>query len=115
MVDWCTIRRPNGLNENADTGQVTTTYLSPNPYTGRCRMQQSIAQAAQQDAGEDYVLMVRFELQLPMAVTGIEVRDEVTITTSRDPDLVGRAFLVRDLFHKTDASARRIGVIERTD
>jgi hypothetical protein len=48
-------------------------------------------------------------------VTGLEVGDEITITASRDPDLVGRAFLARDLFHKTDLTARRVGVTERTD
>ncbi|MET0426278.1 MAG: DUF6093 family protein [Actinoplanes sp.] len=115
MRDSCTIRRVIGQTEDEDTGKVTKTYLSPAPYTGQCRMQQAIAQAQQQDVGEDYQLLVRFELQLPMTVTGIQVRDEVTITASRDADLVGRVFLVRDLFHKTDASARRIGVTEKTD
>jgi hypothetical protein len=39
----------------------------------------------------------------------------VTITASvNDPDLVGRVFLIRDLFHKTEPTARRVGVIERT-
>jgi len=115
MRDTCTIRRPTAPTEDLDTGEVTKTYLSPDPYAGPCRIQQAIAQAQQQDVGEDYQLLVRFELQLPMTVTGIQVRDEVTITASRDPDLVGRVFLVRDLFHKTDASARRIGVTEKTD
>jgi hypothetical protein len=49
-----------------------------------------------------------------VSVTGLEVGDEVTITASRDPDLIGRAFLVRDLFHKTDASSRRVQLTERT-
>jgi hypothetical protein len=115
MVDVCTIRRPSGISSDPDSGKTTKTYLSPNPYTGPCRMQQHPTQAQQQDSGEDYLLMVRLELQLPMSVTGIRVGDEVTVTASRDPDLLGRVFLVRDLFHKTDASARRIGVTERTD
>lgn len=113
MADACTIRRVTGKTTDPDSGVVTLTYATV--YTGQCRMQQSIAQAAQHDAGEDYTLLVRFELQLPVSVTGLRVSDEVTITASQDLDLVDRVFLVRDLFHKTDASARRVGVTERTD
>ena len=47
---------------------------------------------------------------------GLEVNDEITITASvNDADLVGRVFLVRDLMHKTHPTARRVGVVERTD
>lgn len=115
MVDACTIRRVTGVATDQTTGVRTPTYLSPDPYTGKCRVQQALAQAAQHDAGEDFLLLLRLEVQLPMSVTGLEVNDQVTITASRDADLVGRVFLVRDLFHKTDATARRIQVIERTD
>lgn len=115
MVDACTIRRVTAVATDPDTGADTPTYLNPDPYVGKCRLQQGIAQAAEQDVGEDFTLQLRLVLQVPVAVTGIEINDEVTITASRDPDLVGRAFVVRDLFHKTDATARRIGVTERTD
>lgn len=115
MVDACTIRRPTGI-VNTGHGQTTTGYVTPDPYSGKCRVQQSLAQAEQQDAGEDYQLLLRLEVQLPMSSTGLEVRDELTITASaHDPDLVGRTFLIRDLFHKTDATARRVQVMERTD
>lgn len=115
MVDTCTIRRRTAVTTNPDTGAVTPIYLSPDPYAGKCRVQQSLAQAEQHDVSEDYLLQLRLVLQLPMSVTGLLVGDEVTLTASRDPDLVGRAFLIRDLFHKTDATARRVGVIERTN
>jgi hypothetical protein len=115
MADTCTIRRVTGESTDPASAVVTPTYLSPDPYAGRCRVQQSLAQADQHDAGEDYQLRLRLTLQLPMSVTGVQVGDQVTITASRDPDLFGRAFLVRDLFHKTDASARRVGITERTD
>lgn len=114
MVDTCTIRRVTGTTDDPDTGYGVKTYLSPNPYTGKCRVQQGIAQAAEDDAGEDFQLRLRLVVQLPVTVVGVEIGDEVTITASRDLDLVGRTFLVRDLFHKTDETARRIGVTERT-
>lgn len=114
MADACTIRRPTGQTLDDFSGTTITLYLSPNPYAGPCRIQQGIAQAAEQDVGEDYQLQLRLVLQLPVAVTGLKVGDEVTITTSRSADLVGKVFTIRDLMHKTDETARRVGVTERT-
>jgi hypothetical protein len=116
MVDTCTIRRVTGKTSDRNTGATTVTYLSPNPYAGKCRVQQAAAIARPHDVGEDHVLIVRFELQLPMdASAALRVGDEVTITASvNDPDLVGRMFLINELVHKSEASARRLGVIERT-
>lgn len=112
MVDACTIRRRTGESTDPDTGVITPTWASL--YVGVCRVQQSLAQADQHDVGEDYQLRLRLTVQLPVTVTGLQVNDEVTVTTSRDADLVGRVFLVRDLFHKTDETSRRVGVTERT-
>jgi hypothetical protein len=112
MVDACTIRRLTGNTTDQDTGEPTKTW--DDLYAGKCRVQQSLAQAAQQDVGEDYLLQLRLVVQLPVAVTALEVNDEITITASRDTDLVDRVFLVRDLFHKTDMTSRRVGVTERT-
>ncbi len=120
MEDACTIRRRDAASDvtDPDTGQVTAAYAAPDPlYAGRCRVQQQQAQANQQDAGEDYTLLLRLEVQLPVAGTeGLQVGDEITITAAAyDDDLTGRVFLVRDLSHKTHASARRVQVTERTD
>jgi hypothetical protein len=115
MVDTCTIRRAVGETENPNTGVVSTAYLSPDPYVGKCRVQQHQASADRHDAGQDYLLLLRLEVQLPMSVVGLEVGDEITITASaNDPDLVGRMFRIHDLAHKTEGSARRVQCIERT-
>lgn len=111
MVDACVIRRRTG-ETTGPGGVVTATYSTL--YTGKCRVQQPNAQAQQQDAGEAYLLMVRLEVQLPMSVTGLQAEDQVTVTDSVDPDLPGRVFVIRDLAHKTHATARRVGVTERT-
>lgn len=112
MVDACTIRRRTGETVGPG-GVVTPTYTTV--YSGRCRWQQQAAQAAQQDVGEDYMLMLRLEVQLPMSVTGVQTEDEIVCDSStHDPDLVGRVFVVRDLAHKSHATSRRIGVVERT-
>ena len=68
------------------------------------------------DVAEDKVWLVRFDLQLPVASTpGLQVGDLVTITTAvNDPDLTGRTFQVNELAHKTEATSRRVGIIEET-
>lgn len=118
MDDTCTIRRRNAAADatDPDTGQITKAYVTPDLYAGKCRVQQQ-AQANQQDAGEDYTLLLRLEVQLPVAGTeGLQVGDEITITAAaHDQDLAGRTFLVRDLSHKTHGTARRVQVTERTD
>ena len=113
MVDACTVRHRTGETVDDNTGAVTATWADL--YAGRCKVQQRTAQATQQEVGEDFQLLVNLEVHLPMSVTGLAVGDEVTITASaHDPDLPGQVFLVRDLFAKTYASARRVGVTRRT-
>jgi len=112
MVDTCTIQHPTGENTDAD-GNVTPTY-STTYDDGPCRVQQQQPYAERNDAGQQYQLLLRMEVQLPMRVTGIFPDDVVTMNTSRDADLVGRKFAVRDLAHKTDASSRRIQCMEIT-
>jgi hypothetical protein len=113
MVDACTIRRGGApvLDDFSGTSTPGWTAL----YAGKCRVQQGIAQADEQETGEDYQLRLRLVIQLPLTVVGLKVSDEITITAAgHDPDLVGRVFVIRDLFHKTHPTARRVGVVERT-
>lgn len=112
MRDTCTIRRVIG-ETTGPGGVVVPTYSVI--YTGKCRVQQPNAQATPQSPGEAYVLMLRLEVHLPMSVTGLQAEDQVTVDSSvHDPDLPGRVFLIRDLAHKSHATARRVGVQERT-
>lgn len=112
MVDTCTIQHPTGETLDPVTDQVTPTYSTT--YAGVCRIQQQQPYAERNDAGQQYQLLLRIEVQLPVRVIGIFPDDVVTIVTSRDADLVGRKFSVRDLAHKTDASSRRIQCTEVT-
>jgi hypothetical protein len=112
MVDECVIRRRTG--ETTGPGGVVTPTYDP-VYSGRCRLQQPATTAQEQESGEASLLMLRFELQVPMSVVGVQADDEVLMTTSaHDPDLVGREFLVRGLSHKTHAVMRRLQLEERT-
>ena len=112
MVDACTIRRRTGSTVGTD-GKVTPTYDTL--YTGMCRVQQVTTEPTPADPGEDRQLLVRLIVQLPISVTGLQPADEITVTASvHDADLVGRVVLVNGLHHKSEASCRRVGVIERT-
>ena len=112
MRDTCTIRRATGTTTDDFSGQTTTTYDVV--YTGKCRIKQAQALPETHDAGEDYVVLSRLELQLPMAVTGVQVEDEVTIDSSvRDPDLPGSVFLIGGPAKGTDLTARRLEIRER--
>jgi hypothetical protein len=118
MVDTCTIRRVTGTAYDDFSGAPVKTYLSPDPYAGKCRVQQTRGESTQEDAGEDFFRLLRLELQVPTSVVGLQLNDEVTLTAvgpGRDQDLVGRVFLIRDLMHKTDATACRPQIVERTD
>lgn len=113
MVDACTITRIGTRVTDTTTGEVTepTTTL----YTGKCRVQQAQAVATEETVGEDHLLLLRIEVQLPMSVTGLRVGDLITITASaHDADLPGRVFRVHDLAHKTHATARRVQCVEKT-
>jgi hypothetical protein len=113
MRDACTIRRDT---KTSVTDPVTgeNTPIWDGLYAGKCRVQQTSPAASRHDVGEDSVLLQPLVVAVPIAVTGIEPTDEITITASIDPDLVGRVFLVKAVTHKTDLTARRLGVEERT-
>jgi hypothetical protein len=115
MADACVIKRLNSSSTTDPvTGYPTATYTTL--YTGKCRVQQAVAVSRPHSVGEDEVLIVRFDLQLPVAGTeGLQVNDIVTITASvNDADLVGRDFQVWELAHKSEATSRRVGITERT-
>jgi hypothetical protein len=115
MVDTCTIKRVTGRTTDPETGQVTqttTTVYGP----GKCRVQQQGGISRPHDLGEAQVFLVRLEVQLPVDTSiGVQPDDLVTVlSSSLDPDLPGRVFYVRELAHKTHATARRIQVEEVT-
>ncbi len=113
MLDTCTITRAGIRTTDTTTGAVTTPTTTV--YTGKCRILQAQAQAQREDVGEDHLLLLRIEVQLPVAVTGLAVGDRITVTAAaHDADLVGRVFRVHDLAHKSDPSSRRPQCLEVT-
>lgn len=112
MTDTCVIRRQVG--EHVGPGGVVTPQYAQ-IYAGKCRVQQRAGTARESEPGEAHLLLLRLELHLPVSATGVDAEDRATVTASAtDPALVGREFAVRELAHKTLASARRFGVTEVT-
>lgn len=113
MVDACIIKRVTAEATDTFSGTITPTFATI--YTGKCRVQHREAQGREEQPGETWLLMLLLELQLPTSVTDLRVDDQVTITASaHDSDLVNRTFYIRDLMHKTHATARRVSLQERT-
>lgn len=113
MVDTCTIVRVANGAVDENTGRIAQTEQTI--YSGVCRVQNQRAQSRAEEVGEDRALLLPMEIQLPATVTGLCVGDRITITASiNDADLVGRVFMVRDLAHKSEATARRVRVEEVT-
>jgi hypothetical protein len=115
MQDACTIRRPSG----SGTTDPVTGYPDAVLHHALHR-QVPRAAAGGHRAGarrrRGPVWVVRFDLQLPVdGSEGLKVDDEVTITAAvNDADLVGRTFIHPELAHKSEATSRRVGMIERT-
>lgn len=109
MVDACIIDRPTGqFTTDPNTGVVTPTY-SAALYTGKCRVQAVGTQAANPIAGEHQLTVLGHVVQLPLDSVVYRVGDRVRMTTaSLDPTMVGRAFLVTSMLHKTHATSRRL-------
>lgn len=113
MVDTCTIRRVAGQVTDPETGVVTRTYSTV--YSGKCKVQQQAGIARPERIAEAEVFVARLELHIPMSVIAVASDDLATITASvHDPDLVDREFHVRELAHKTLATARRYSIVEVT-
>lgn len=115
MNDAVTITRITGQTTNTQTGAVTNTTSTI--YTGQAKVQQLVSGGLARPAsvGEAQVWQLPLHVHVPMTVTGVNVGDIVTVTASvLDPDLVGRSFWVKELFHKSYATARRLGLEEVT-
>lgn len=113
MVDSGRVRRVASSSTDPETGVITPTYSVV--YAGPCRVQQRVPVARPEAIGEAGVFVARLELHVPVSVTGIASDDVFDLTAAaHDQDLLGRVWHVRELAHKTFASARRYSLIEVT-
>jgi hypothetical protein len=113
MTDRCTITYVTGQVTDPLTGQVTPQTAVR--YSGPCRVQAPSVQGQQADVGQVPVVVLRLQLQLPVAGSELVARgDTAEITSSGDEALIGRRYTVRDLAHKSHATSRRLTIEEIT-
>lgn len=112
MWDECTVRRRTGKTTGAG-GVITPTWT--NVYAGFCRVQTHNDQGAQREVAQAIVIIARKELQVPISAPALKEGDEVTITVCRlDAQETGKSYVIRDVPSKSEATARRLTMVEVT-
>lgn len=115
MVDFCTVERAGDPTVDPDTGVVSPAFTSA--YSGKCKVQSAagVSSVGNPDAGERQWSVQQLQVHLPVSAPAVSVGDRITVTESQfDPALAGRVFTVRQLLHKSFATAQRLGVDEVT-
>lgn len=111
-LDTCTVHRPGELVTDAD-GNVTPSLTLL--YTGPCKIQQTLAQSSNPEAGGHQFTVQDTRWDTPVAAGVFAVNDVVTIVDAvLDPQLTGCVYRVTEPFHKTGATAQRTRVSEVT-
>ncbi len=94
MLDTAVVTRPGGSPTfNAITG-VLVPSVGTVVHTGPCRLRQPTPQESEVLFGEQQVSIARFIAVFPHDVTGIDIDDVITLTTSADPDVIGFEYRV---------------------
>lgn len=107
MTNACTARRP-GVPFTDPDGVVVTPLVDV--YTGPCKVQTTVAQAAQPVAGGHKYTVENLQLHFP-ALTTLQTGDVATITTAGlDPSLVGLTFRLVELARGSQRTAARWNV-----
>lgn len=113
FIDRCTVIRPGLHGEaNQTTGQVETVSIIL--YTNlRCYCSPIMSRRDDVDeiaAGQVYQRQYRWDV--PWDIDDIQIRDQITMTTSHDPQLVGRTMVVKDVVVGSAISYRRFTAID---
>jgi len=107
MVDVCVIYRPGAETFDANTGQTSSTPTTV--HTGPCRLRMPSTAESTSIFGDREVTKLRFVVDVPHDVTGIELEDYISITESDDASALARTFQVAALPSETFNFYRPIG------
>lgn len=106
MIDVCRVHRPGPAVTDPVTAKVTAPLVLI--YEGKCKIQQTLAQSSNPEAGGHQFTVQDTRWDTPVSVGRFMVGDVVTVDYCElDPQLVGRVFRVKELFHKSMATAQR--------
>lgn len=112
MADECTITRPSTSHTIDPVTLVETPTAAGTVYDGKCSV--TVSRAAQQlESGDRAVMAMSVRVLLPVTAAGIRPGDRVEVTTSADPDLVGRLFRVSEV-ERTSRSVHRVIQVDET-
>jgi hypothetical protein len=117
MTDTLVVTRlnPGATTTDPETGIVTKAYTTVHSGIGKIQRQPRDILARLAQVGEAEVFTAHVEVHLPVTATGVASDDIATVTASpNDPDLVGKAFHIRELAAKTWQTARRFGAEQVT-
>lgn len=108
MRDTCTAARPTGgFVTDPVTGEDSPGFATV--YAGKCKVQTTVAQAASPDAGGHQFTVENLQLHFPVSAE-LQTGDQVTVTESWDPQLVGLVFRLVELARGTYRTADRWNV-----
>lgn len=121
MLDRCTVTVPGDGDPDPITGERPQVTVYPDPdwpddhpwKAGPCKVQSVAAQEGTPEAADATYTVQRYRVDFPVGSFAPVVGAQVTITDGRfDPLMVGRAYRVVGLLHKTAATAYRLAVEE---
>jgi len=110
MASRCRIRRPLAEATDPDSGATTTPYRDPDVYLGKCKIQDSGAQARDVEAGSATVTITPLEVHIPVSAESVAVGDLIEILDA--DDAVVRVLRAERPHRKTWQTAQRIPVSE---
>lgn len=108
MTATATVTRDGGLVFDPGTGlsaPTTTTVVASSP----ARLRQPTAVEANVMFGEEDVTTMRFIVDMPHTVTGVEIGDDITFTDADDPEMLAHEFRVVALSMRDHLVTRSYG------
>lgn len=106
MTDACRIYRRGQPAYDPSTGQES--HTETDLYVGKCRLRPQGRLAHETESSGSPVGVWLLIVSIPMSVTGVQLGDLVSITSSSDPDLVAARVRVQGIDEGTNISARRL-------
>lgn len=111
--DTCTVVRVDPVDSGFyDSGNGTWIPVSTAVYTGACLIRPAHGLIGNEETrADDELRILRYIIKFP-ADTSVAMDDVVTVATSPDPDLVGRAFRITDVLADDWQISRRCAADE---
>ena len=111
LTDTCTIER---ITDKGTVNRTTAELVGETRdtiYTGICDCAPIRSRRDRFDTfGEALIFTRQYRVILPHDSADIQIRDIFTVTSSEDPEMVGRPMEVRDVHVTTDNIARTVTV-----